>query len=219
MKVNFTTTIPDYPYGQSTTNNKTVNATYIGKRYLVIAVNGTTNLVEYVAAASDDIAQCNLGNFRADVPLYFTLLDAKNNPWEAAYLTGEYTTDPIPEYVETLPNGEEYRYEYSQENIISEVHDGINCNTANGWGLRFANNAYTKPTFRTHMLTRENFLEGIEQQKTMITETLNDPDWEGTDEDRTVFQNYLTWLNSVPTVYANVDHWKIPWFAEELPSF
>jgi hypothetical protein len=61
---------------------------------------------------------------------------------------------------------------------------------------------------RTHAVTRQSFMDSIQSQVDGLSETIAEgklnPDRQAE------AQAYVDFLKEVPTKYANIDHWKIP---------
>jgi hypothetical protein len=130
------------------------------------------------------------------------VIDAETDTWIAAHLTHEYEHTSVPNYVETLPNGEVYEYVY--DDIHSAVTQPYYTNDTY---YKKETNTWIRPRMRTHALTRTSFLEGVSSQTATIQEIV----------DRNVLpadrqaeaSTYLAFLKTIPTTYANIDHWKI----------
>ena len=74
--------------------------------------------------------------------------------------------------------------------------------------LRYVDGAYVGPDFRAHAVSRESFLETVPNQSAMIQAEIDSGKY--TAEKVTELNAYKTWLENVPTKYADVKHWKIP---------
>ena len=83
--------------------------------------------------------------------------------------------------------------------------------------LKFVNGSFVAPRFRVHALTRESFMQSMQLQITNITNALENNETL-TDEAREQLETYRTWLQNLPTKYANVKHWKIP-FTLPVPIY
>lgn len=191
----------DEPYKTTTDLNKTIQATYIGPRFLALCVHMPTGEIRYVARNGEEEAELDLNSLVDDDPeTEFIVLDAKENPFEAAYITGYYEHDPIEDYVEQLPNnGGTFTYSWAG-GVISQNYYGQD--------MFYRNGEFTTPRFREHMVTKESVFEGSKIAANRITQSLADNDY--TDSERSALEEYRDWLNNLETTYANVDHWKIP---------
>jgi len=204
MKKAFTAVIPDAPYSGIVTQNRTVNCMYNGYRYHVLAVNKVSKNIEYISGSYTTLDEINMSQHKEDDPnIYFVTLDANENPWEAAYLTEEYTHDPVDDYVEALPNGTEYRYVYSQDNVVTEVYNHLQ--------LKYENGQYIKPSYRTHMVSKESYWAGVDEHIAAVESELADHSDEYLPEDVTVLQEALQGMKDLKIQMADVDHWKIDW--------
>jgi hypothetical protein len=200
MRKFFTFKLSDEPYKTTTALNKTVDAIYEGPKLLVLCVFTPTGEIRYVARAGETEADLQLANLVDDDPdTEFVVLDASVNTFEAAYLTGYYTHDPIPDYTETLPTGETWTYVYSGGGISQNYF---------GQDLFYRDGAFTTPRFREHAILRESLFSGVANSVTMINRSLADNDY--TDQERQELEQHRDWLANLETTYANVDHWKIP---------
>ena len=210
MKKFFTFVLPDEPYKNTTEKNITVNATYEGPRYLVARVHNTTNLVEGVVFGAENLTDVEqrLSNYTEEGYSFITI-DASVNPFEASYLSGEYSHELIedPEFV--LPRGlGTWVYHYDDYtggiNQAFFMHD-----------LYYVNNKFSKPRYRTHAITRESLFESAKAQAKNIKKTLAENDYH--EEDRKKLDEYADWLDALEETYHDVDHWKIT-FPTDIPS-
>ncbi len=216
LNKNFTIPLADEPYLDTVTENKSHPGTYTGPKYLKICVDATTKYVERVVAGADSLDAINEILVPQEEGKTIHILDANTNTFEAAYLTGLYTTGLVPNYVETLPtvddegNAETWEYGWDDNTgMIQQQYYNLD--------LKFVNGAFVKPRFRIHALTRSSFLASMELQITNITNALANNDTL-TDEAKAQLETYKTWLQNLPTKYANVSHWKIP-FKLSVPIY
>lgn len=216
LNKNFTIPLADEPYLDTVTANKSHPGTYTGPKYLKISVDAITKYVERVVAGADSLDAINEILVPQEEGKTIHILDANTNTFEAAYLTGLYTTGLVPNYVETLPtvddegNPETWEYGWDDNTgMIQQQYYNLD--------LKFVNGAFVKPRFRIHALTRSSFLASMELQITNITNALANNDTL-TDEAKAQLETYKTWLQNLPTKYANVSHWKIP-FKLSVPIY
>ena len=205
---NFTIPLADEPYLDTTTQNKTYPATYTGPRYLKVCVDKETKIVERYVAGADTMDGLSAIIAIEEAEKMYQILNAETHTFEAAYLTGMYTTGPVENYTETLPTqdaeGVDETFEYvwnDNTGMISQQYYNID--------LKFVNGAYVRPRFRTHALTRASFLASLVVQATAIEAAIESNE-SLSDADIATLETYVTWLRNVPTKYANVKHWKIP---------
>lgn len=207
MKKNFEFLLTDEPYKTTTALGKKVQATYDGPRFLVARKENETSIVTDVVAAYDVFEEIDLSKFVEEGNTFF-VIDAAQNPFEAAYLTDMYTYSEIPPYEETLPTGEVWRFVYDSAGAIDQVYKNID--------LKHTAEGFVGPGFIEHSLTRESILNPLADTAKSVREALLVNDF--TDEERAKLENYATWLEEAPTTYKDVDHWKIT-FPANMPRY
>lgn len=213
MEKDFTIDLPNEPYSNDYSLGKKVNAKYHGHRYLLIAVDQKTFDVEYVAERSDD----NSGEFDLDqyhtVPnVRHVVVDAEKNIWEAAYLTKDYTHDEIPNYVYEHADGSTYEFKYAQETGVLDQLWLVNT-------IKYdlENDKIYRPIERLHIVSQEQFYEIVKEHVSMVKKELTTNSMISAD-DRQKLVDFQKWLEKLPRLYADVDHWKIPW-PTDLPKY
>ena len=200
MRKFFTFKISDEPYKTTTNLNQTVDAIYLGPRFLALCVHTPTGEIRYVARAGETEADLQMNQLVDDDPeTEFIVLDASVKTFEAAYLTGNYEHDPIPDYVEQLPNAGTYTYIWAGGGISQNYY---------GQDMFYRDGEFTTPRFREHAVTRESVFEGSKIVAKRIGDSLGQNDY--TAEERAELEAYRDWLNNLETTYQDVDHWKIP---------
>jgi hypothetical protein len=213
---NFTIPLADEPYVDTTALNKTHAAAYTGNRYLKIVIDSETKYVERVVAAADTLDDINNAFVAQEPGKTYEILDANTHTFEAAYLTGMYDTGVTENYTETLSTvdaeGADETWSYTWED-----NTGMILQQYVGRDLKFVNGAYVRPRFRTHALTRESFMQSMQQQISNINAALEN-NTTLTEETREQLAAYVTWLENLPTKYANIKHWKIP-FTISVPIY
>lgn len=213
---NFTIPLADEPYLDTTALNKSHAATYVGPRYLKIAIDSATSYVERVVSGADTMDEMNQLNVPLETGKTYHILDANTYTFEAAYLTGMYNTGITENYTETLPTtnaegtAETWTYGWDDNTgMIAQQYYNID--------LKFVNGSFVRPRFRVHALTRDSFMQSMQLQITNITNALENNETL-TEEAREQLETYRTWLQNLPTKYANVKHWKIP-FTLPVPIY
>jgi hypothetical protein len=208
--------LADEPYVDTTALNKTHAAAYTGNRYLKIVIDSETKYVERVVAAADTLDDINNAFVAQEPGKTYEILDANTHTFEAAYLTGMYDTGVTENYTETLSTvdaeGADETWSYTWED-----NTGMILQQYVGRDLKFVNGAYVRPRFRTHALTRESFMQSMQQQISNINAALEN-NTTLTEETREQLAAYVTWLENLPTKYANIKHWKIP-FTISVPIY
>ena len=208
MKKFFTFVLPDEPYKTTTEKNITVNATYEGLRYLLCRVHTDTNIVEGVAFGAESVEDIPMDRFSKEEGYRFVVLDAAVNPFEAAYLSGDYSHDLIEDPTFVLPRGlGEWTYHYDD-------YTGGISQAFFGHDLKFVNGKFIAPRYRTHAITRESLFQSAVAQAKNIKKTLSENDY--TPEDRKKLTEYADWLENLEETYHDVDHWKIS-FPTDIP--
>lgn len=213
---NFTIPLADEPYLDTTAQNKSYAATYTGPRYLKVCVDKITKIVERYVAGADTMDGISAIIAVEEPEKMYQTLDATVHTFEAAYISGMYTTGPVENYIETLPTtdaeGVDETWEYGWDDntgMIAQQYYNID--------LKFENGAYVRPRFRTHALTRASFLASLSVQATAIEAAIENNATLSA-ADIATLETYVIWLRNVPTKYAGVSHWKIP-FRTNMPIY
>ena len=206
MRKAFTAVLPDEPYKTTTKLNRTVECYYVGTRYVLARVEKSDGKIYCVDGYGETLEDLDPSRLPADVLIKEghdqVVIDAEIDTWIAAHLTHEYEHTSVPNYVETLSTGEVYEYQY--DDIHSAVTQPYYTNDTY---YKKETNTWIRPRMRTHAITRASFLEGVASQTATVQEVV---DSGRLTADRLVeAKAYLDFLKSVPTKYANIDHWKI----------
>ncbi len=208
----FTHQLPDQPYKQAATQNKTVECTYHGPQFLLVRMLEQTGVCLNVERYNDDKDALE-ATIVDDGPVFdFFVLDAEAHPWEAAYLSNNYSHGEVTDYEETLPTGEKYVYAYKDgQGIIGDCH-AIN-------ELKYDKNlkVFTKPKFVTHPINPVDFLTTIENQKKEFDRIVAGDLSKYSNETIAEIRSYHKFLIDAPTKYAGIDHWKIQF--PKYPNF
>lgn len=210
----FTFTLPDEPYVTTTDLNKTVNCTYDGPKWLCFAVENGTHKVRNLESAGNTEEDLNFEN-QIEEGHYHIKVQAGDHPLIASYFTHSYTHEAVDDINETLTDADgtefTFEYHYDDEGII-----GSQCFAESvTWNPN--TNQFSGPAYRTHANTREETLAQLANQATLYEENLDSPDTDYTSDDETALRAHIAWLKSIPTKYADIPHWKIP-FPVELPT-
>lgn len=204
MRKKFTVSIPDEPFKDSLTQNKTVEITYTGPEFLVISYDPNTNKVQSVDGYFKSADEIDLSNF-ADDRYKFAVIDAEKNLLEAALLTDNYNHESVDPYIETLPTGEEFIYNYSTNGILDDLF--------NRWDLKYSleNQTFSKLDYLKFGTSREQFLESLTSTIDLITAEKAKAAEEGaTEEELAKYDHVIQWCENFESTYGNIDHWKIP---------
>ena len=217
MKIEFTFTIPDDPYTLTVNEEKTVNAVYTGKRWLLGRWEESTQIMHNVIAEADSEDKLDTGGRIEEEGHRYIAFDAVEFPWEASYLTHNYTHDPIenPVYVHGLAadgfDMGQWEYNYGNETALTQVAEGIN--------LRYDpdTKTFTRPPYRSHMISEESFYEAHAIAITNLENSLK-LEHVYTTADKATLTAHLDWMKKLESRYRakGIPHWQIP-FPTGLP--
>jgi len=192
----FTITIPDEPFKDSTDLGKTVTCVYQGPRYVVIEVDPYTGRCESAVGYYRKSENINLNKFYRGDECKIILIDAEVNPFPAAYITHRYRVpDEIENYVFTHNGEVTWTYDYPENGIIDDVF------VPNQMVYDFSSETFRNPPFVDHGMTAEEFWDGLEN----LIKSYEDEESESQE-----CKDYITTLKSLKTNYEGIDHWKIP---------
>lgn len=208
MRKFFEVTLPDEPFKAETTLNKKVQCLYDGPKYLLVRVEDATGKVVSSVNGSDTIDGLYAETFNEEGHS-FHVLDASVNPFEAAYLSYAYTHPDIEPYVETLPNGDKWEYNY-------ETKTGLLSHLFKQLDLKYDGGKYIAPERVVHGTSREDFFNGVNGLLEGLTKSLSENDF--LPEEKAKLEEYKTWLSKLEKDYANIDHWKIK-FPTDIPMY
>jgi len=206
MRKAFKTVLPDEPYKTTTKKNITVDCIYTGRRFLLIRLNGdgTMFALERRADTAEELEPFKMTKEQLvlDGDTFQIVLDAETHTWEAAHITNEYEHGEVPNYRETLPTGETWEYTYDDFNGALTQPFYVN-------DIRYdrPTNTWIRPRYRVHAITRQDFLASMAQQAKTYRDAYNSGNYLAADLEK--FKTHYEFCESVPTKYANVDHWKI----------
>lgn len=211
MRKDFVVEYPDEPYKAGCYSlKKTVKATYTGPRYLLLEIKDSD--IEQTSCRNDDINEVE--SYLEENKLEGTslILDADTYPWEAAYLTGEYHHDDIPDYVYELEDGSTFEYVYS-------IHTGIltQCWLPHDLTYDLEEQRFYRPRERLHMMSRSSYFDGVKRHREEAEKELYD-NRKLSIENRELLTKFVQWCDDAPLKYKDVDHWKIPWPGHLLPN-
>lgn len=213
MRKAFTFTLPDEPYVTTTNDNNTVDCMYDGPTWLCLCVENSTHVVRNVETTGETEAELNFDDQNEDGH-YFVKMKADENLVVAAYFTHTYTHAEVEDINETLTDadGETFQFEYhfDDNGVIGQVcyFGSVKYNPNDG--------TYSGPTFREHANNREETLANFEILADSIDESLENPSNNYTDEEARRLREHAEWVRSIPTKYADIPHWKIP-FHTDIP--
>lgn len=206
MRKAFKTVLPDEPYKTTTKKNITVDCIYTGRRYLLIRLNGdgTMFAMEKQAETVEELEPYKMTpqQLALDGNTFQIVLDADVHTWEAAHITHEYEHGEIPNYRETLPTGETWEYNY--DNFSGALDQPFYVND-----LRYdvPTQTWIRPRYRVHAITRQDFLASMALQAKTYREAYTSGQYLPDQLEK--IKAHYEFCESIPTKYANVDHWKI----------
>lgn len=203
MAKKFKVSIPDEPYKDSLTQNRSVEITYNGPNFLVITYDPSTNKVQNVDGYFNNSDDIDLSTFTDD-RYKFAVIDSQENLLESSILTDNYTHDPVEPYQETLATGEEFLYHYSNGGILDDLF--------NRWDLKyFPETGFSKLEYQKFPTTREQFMESLTRQIQIMTSEKSKAAEEGASEETLAkYDHVIDWCKNFESTYGDTDHWKIP---------
>lgn len=210
-KFPFDMEMPDEPYLDNFSQGKTHPAFYTGLRWLKFQIQNDNGLIKELVVTGETKEEMESKIAYNDDNHSFHVIDAKQNPWEAAYLTHDYQHDPVPRYEENLgttdSEGNAEVWDYDWGHVLNQIYYNNE--------LRYVNGVYIKPPFRLHQHTQEAFLKSLQDHIEMAEREIAR---EGiyTATEKTNLQTYLDSLSAIETKYAGIHHWKIPFPALPL---
>jgi len=218
IKKTFQIPLTDEPYVGTTALNKTYTATYTGPRYLLVKVDQSTGVVENTVFGTDSLVEMDkFTSYPKEPGKLYEKIDATVHTFEAAYISGYYDTGKVEDYSEDIGTVDEdgkpetFTYGWDDNNgMIGQQYLHID--------MKFKNGAWIRPGFRVHILSRESFLASLVVQINAIEKAFVEKADLISAEDKIKLQEYVAWLKAVPTKYANVKHWKIP-FKHQVPVY
>lgn len=211
MLKKFLVNIPDEPYKDSYSLNKNCQVTYTGPSFLVVGVSSTDNKVKGVDGAFESIDEIDLTNF-IDDDSYFVILNAFDHPFEAAYLTHQYTNDEYESYKETLPTGEVYEYFYEKDGVIECIYKG------NDMYYDRIKEKFSTPGVLELPISEETNKETIKNKIKFLENVLaENSKW--SDDEKSLVTYAINWYKNIPNAYPGVAIFKIPVPKFNFPDF
>ena len=225
MNKTFTVTYADEPYKTTTADGNTFECTYVGPRWILAQVDRDDDHVREAGrsdSSADDPALDPSG-YEPDVYDYI-VMDANESDdmaMRCAFITDEYTHPDVADYSEEITDadGDTYTWEHVYEGgtgMLAHIY------VSDSLLYNHETRTWTNPVLRTHNNSRELTLQTWADQAAGIRRALSsdgDAHNNFTDAERTTLGNHATWLESIPTKYANIDHWKIPIPDAVLPNY
>ena len=225
MNKTFTVTYADEPYKTTTADGNTFQCTYIGPRWILAQVDRDDDQVREAGRSdsSADDAALDPSGYEPDVYDYI-VMDANESDdmaMRCAFITDEYTHPDVADYSEEITDadGDTYTWTHVYEGTTGML---AHIYVSDSLLYNHETRTWTNPTLRTHNNTRETTLQTWADQAAGIRRALSsdgDAHNNFTDAERTTLGNHATWLESIPTKYADINHWKIPYPDTVLPNY
>ena len=210
-KFPFDMEIPNEPYLDNFSQGITHPAFYTGSRWLKFQIQNDNGLIKELVVSGETKDEIESKIAYNDEGHSFHIIDAKQNPWEAAYLTHEYAHDPVPNYEENLgttdADGNAEVWDYDWGHVLNQIYYNNE--------LRYVNGEYIKPPFRLHQHTQEAFLKSLADHIEMAEREISR---QGiyTQAEMANLEEYARSLSTISTKYTGIHHWKIPFPALPL---
>ena len=208
IRVNFDIAMPNKPYVDDFSEGKTHPAVYTGFRWIKFQYNTETKEIANVIAEADIVDDLPMNETAVAEGYQSATLNCEENPLIASIITRNYETGEVADYEEDLGttdaegNAETWTYYWNDNTgVLGQIY-------LHGT-MKYVDNNFVMPTFRSHALSRESFLEGVNNQIAGCDHELARADVYN-EEETAKITAHKAWLQAVPTKYANVDHWKIP---------
>jgi len=197
--------IPDEPYINNFSKGLSHPAVYTGYRHLKFQIQDNNGLIKELVAEGQTFDEMNSKIVHNDEGHSFHLIDAKVNPWEAAYLTHQYEHDPVPNYEEDLgttdADGNPEIWDYNWGHVLNQIYYNND--------LKFLNGKYVKPSFRLHQHTQDVFLKSLQDHREMADREIARENIYNTRQ-MADLEAYREALSTVESKYQGIHHWKIP---------
>lgn len=213
MRKNFVMVLPDEPYKVTTNKNIQVPCIYKGSRYLLVRMNndGTVFCLEKQAETLEELENFKIpAEHLKEEGHWQIVLDAETHTMEAAYLTHDYEHGEVADYKEVLPTGETWEYYYAD--YVGVVEQVLYTNDLS---YDKATKTWIRPRYRSHALTRNQFMESMASQAATYKAAMDSGTY--LPDHLAEIKKHYEFVSSVPTKYAKVDHWKIPFPSESPP--
>jgi hypothetical protein len=203
-KIPFTIEIPTQPYVEDFSQGLTHPAVYTGNRFCRFQIDNQTGEIKELCAGAETLEELDNKIIHPDEGHSLHTIDARQFPWEAAYLTNHFELEPRPWYTEDLgtvdADGNPETWSYDWGRIIHQVYYMT--------GLKYVNGQYIKPRFRAHQHNNQHFWRTIDGH---IENCERELAREGVYSDEQIQQirDYKSTLESLPAKYGDTLHWKI----------
>ena len=215
----FTIKIPNEPFTADFSNGNTHAGTYKGLRFLKIQVENSTGIVKNVMASADTMDDINEAS---PVPMpehTIYIIDARDHPFEAAFLTHNYETGEVAVYTEDLGttdedgNAETWTHYWNDNNgVLNQIW------MANTLKYNSDTNTFTDPDVMLHGGNEDDFWQSVANHIQGATDELARGLDVYSQEELDAISDYKTWISGVEAKYkGTVAFYKIPF--KNVPEY
>ena len=225
MNKTFTVTYADEPYKTTTAKGNTFECTYTGPRWILAQVDRDDDQVREAGRSDSSAADPAIDpkGYEPDEYDYIVMDAAESDAMAArcAFITDDYTHPDVADYSEEITDadGDKYTWEH-----VYEGSTGMLAHIYIGDSLLYNHetSTWTEPQLRTHNNSRDDTLATWAAMAAGIRRAISsDGDAHNnlTDAEKKTLGDHATWLESIPTKYADINHWKIPYHDTVMPNF
>lgn len=203
-RINFQIPIWDEPHQDSFERGLTHPATYVGERFVLVAVRKKDDLVqEPLAEYSVSDKEKGQVQYFVDDDKYTVEIDSWTDTFVCAALTAKYEHEPCPNWSEELGVDDEV-WEYSYSDTHAVIPHIFKTDT-----FYYKNGEFTRPEVNSHPIDHRQFWDLLEvHRQDMIRELARGTDvYSQAELDK--IEQCRQWLETAPTRYSNVRHYKI----------
>jgi len=207
-RIPFTIELPNQPYLNDFSEGLTAKCYYTGPRFLKVQVRESDGLVLEIDAEGETLVDLNSTLKFAREGNYMLTIDAREHPWEAAYLSNHIESS-VENYTEELGttdadgNPESWEYSYSLEG--NPLHQIYYIND-----IFYKDGAFTRPTFRAHQHSQEKFWETVQEHIEMAHREIARGITVYSEKELQDLENYKNVVENLSAKYGDTLHWKIP---------
>lgn len=194
--------INDEPFVNVSTGKRQATLIYKGPRYVYAELDIELEKIQAPVHASEEPElEAAEERLTIDPTRKIICIDADENPIAAAIIWGSscYTLG-IPTYKETLPDGNEYVYDYGEEPHLDDIFDIKNMifiDEKNDFDY----------TYDINNVTDEDFIESVENVLTYIEDQLKQNSY--SESQMTEINEFKSKLVAIKESYdGSVKHWK-----------
>jgi len=194
--------INDEPFVDKSTGKREATLIYKGGRYVYVEVCTETGKIQAPVHFSDvSEMEVALDRLTQIDTRKIVEIDADKNPIAAAIIEDSHYSLEIPKYVEILPNGDEYVFEYPENSKFNEIYDIHNMT----FDIEKQDFDYK---FLVNDISDEDFIHTIEVQLESIDAQLKENSY--SDSQMAEIEKFKQELIDLKDSYdGSVKHWKI----------